>query len=274
MLNAFRHQRSVHGRDPGYLRPKEMCSTPFGIKDLFTMVGGLERNSLITCSTPFGIKDLFTGTTGTIPCPSTWCSTPFGIKDLFTERDQLARECLRACSTPFGIKDLFTAGSNKKRTGCACAQRLSASKICSRFPIHLWGHIVSGAQRLSASKICSRAQDQAVIKRWAGAQRLSASKICSQKCLATDKVNQECSTPFGIKDLFTLFTNGRERKGNVLNAFRHQRSVHFPDGEGLIGGTKCSTPFGIKDLFTLAGKITRQFTTVLNAFRHQRSVHV
>ena len=60
-----------------------------------------------------------------------------------------------------------------------------------------------------------------------GAQRLSASKIAAPG---------------------PRYRPGRRR--GVLNAFRHQRLLHYGDGDDFFGFKLCSTPFGIKDCCT------------------------
>ena len=113
-------------------------------------------------------------------------------------------------------------------------------------------------------------------------------------------VDDRCSTPFGIKDQFGLRpTIYGGRSCNVLNAFRHQRSVRDDRERGLplrsvvlnafrhqrsvrdgwmnrtpSSAVECSTPFGIKDQFGPGYCCSRSKSCVLNAFRHQRSVRV
>ena len=61
----------------------------------------------------------------------------------------------------------------------------------------------------------------------------------------------------------------------VLNAFRHQRTKHRGCGvKGCLGCGMCSTPFGINGRNTT--RCTRwepRIEAVLNAFRHQRTKH-
>ena len=133
----------------------------------------------------------------------------------------------------------------------------------------------AGAQRLSASKICSLLSRPGSKRRMSGAQRLSASKICSlSSSFSTAAVRAPCSTPFGIKDLFTMPGVHILLATDVLNAFRHQRSVHGPyflhsltdeiGAQRLSASKICSQ----KDCSHKRGQYP-----VLNAFRHQRSVH-
>ena len=60
VLNAFRHQRSSDNVVPDPATQLEVCSTPFGIKEVRT--ARLSQNLCIfgVCSTPFGIKEVRT----------------------------------------------------------------------------------------------------------------------------------------------------------------------------------------------------------------------
>ena len=181
VLNACRHQRSVHQPAPtGNFFPAS-CSTPVGIKDRFTQKGGKGGTLCYGCSTPVGIKDRFTASMWFRFLLVCWCSTPVGIKDRFTDAS-------------IGMIGAM-----------ACAQRLSASKIGS---------------------LCGRVNRD-------------------------DRWHAMCSTPVGIKDRFTsgLITS-RTCLLPVLNACRHQRSVHPQAAEGVRFIGTCSTPVGIKDRFT------------------------
>jgi len=65
------------------------------------------------------------------------------------------------------------------------------------------------------------------------------------------KRNPTCSTPFGITDVFTSCRGQRAANlGQVLNAFRHHRCLHWVVLTGLAVAVLCSTPFGITDVFT------------------------
>ena len=203
VLNAFRHQRTVHLRELRFIGVKSpMCSTPFGINELFTT----------SVTAPYQRRASAQRLSASTNCsPSTTGSSE--------------RSC-RMCSTPFGINELFTI-----------RERLLA----------LLG---AGAQRLSASTNCS----------------LPASSV-----------------------FLTML--------QVLNAFRHQRTVHVLRRHRQRQANECSTPFGINELFTTIakdGKTCRlgaqrlsastncslntidhsmRRNVVLNAFRHQRTVH-
>ena len=105
------------------------------------------------------------------------------------------------------------------------------------------------------------------------AQRLSASKIGSHPEAKDVKQWFGCSTPVGIKDRFTVDRLRHCQTHFVLNACRHQRSVHLFSALAAGCSRKCSTPVGIKDRFTRSRVTKRRTRCVLNACRHQRSVH-
>ena len=177
MLNACRHQRSVHVMVFSRFANAFVCSTPVGIKDRFTRVRRRCRGR-------------------------GWCAQRLSASKIGSLDDASTDGTHQMCSTPVGIKDRFT-----DRSGRPLRRALSA-------------------QRLSASKIGSPARRR-------GAQTAA-----------------KCSTPVGIKDRFTQRAHGSPLRVLVLNACRHQRSVHS------IG---CRT-------IIFRGR-------VLNACRHQRSVH-
>jgi hypothetical protein len=152
------------------------------------------------------------------------------------------------------------------------AQRLSASKINSDFTsdhtlpgpdvLNAFRHqrsiqtkaarkswTVRCAQRLSASKINSVTITKLLIIKESSAQRLSASKINSEKVPQAWRPSFMCSTPFGIKDQFSLSISkfggaawcAQRLSASKINSV--QRSLHLP-----------------------------AVHLVLNAFRHQRSI--
>ena len=205
------------------------------------------------------------------------------------------------CSTPFGIKDSCTCSRSGRNLAAVrrCAQRLSASKI----PAHNSRCITSVpsicAQRLSASKIPALLKAHWMVKNNEVLNAFSASKIPAPCAVGAAVRASMCSTPFGIKDSCTQWTNARQPIYKVLNAFRHQRFLHqgcyrkcqrnelraqrlsaskIPAPScarlSLLTGTLCSTPFGIKDSCTRhRGRPRRRIYRVLNAFRHQRFLH-
>ena len=161
VLNAFRHQRSLHCLTGRNKAQSAMCSTPFGIRGLCTPSSrpparshpGAQRLSASEVSAP-------------------------AIVELAAIREY-------KCSTPFGIRGLCTRRASARPRPRRCAQRLSASEVSAHG--------------------CSRA-------------------YCAQSTV--------CSTPFGIRGLCTFALPWSYAHTGVLNAFRHQRSLH-----GLQGGT-------------------------------------
>ena len=136
-------------------------------------------------------------------------------------------------------------------------------------------HAIPSAQRLSASTNCSPPVVSLVFVTTSRAQRLSASTNCSPaNHIDGIKFDDWCSTPFGINELFTEGPSAYGLLHTVLNAFRHQRTVHTREATALLvvghvlnafrhqrtvhsvnavwnrWGVWCSTPFGINELFT------------------------
>ena len=132
---------------------------------------------------------------------------------------------------------------------------------------------------------------------WQGAQRLSASKIGSRVLSVPTNAVGWCSTPVGIKDRFTMdelqghgtfpvlnacrhqrsVHHGRQgcpEAGHcVLNACRHQRSVH-PLLSVAVGPTPCAQRLSASKIGSRKDAGCHDlFKSVLNACRHQRSVH-
>ena len=201
VLNACRHQRSVHGDHVRLAEPARTCSTPVGIKDRFTFDGPGDRQVAVVLNA---------------------CRHQRSVHS--EQMTSLHR--LEVCSTPVGIKDRFTRGTRK---GWLAQYVLNACR--HQRSVHIHSDRRGGA--------CC-----------ASAQRLSASKIGSHHIAIGVKRAQRCSTPVGIKDRFTP-RPGRPFTGAiVLNACRHQRSVHGLLTQGAVKLGKCSTPVGIKDRFT------------------------
>ena len=112
-----------------------------------------------------------------------------------------------------------------------------------------------GAQRLSASTNCSPSLPNLASMPTSGAQRLSASTNCSRGGAG----------------------GGAATAARVLNAFRHQRTVHrrrwlepgqtySACAQRLSASTNCSPKSPVTNL--------SHHRSVLNAFRHQRTVHL
>ena len=299
VLNAFRHQRSLHRRRPGGSPPTSFVLNAFRHQRSLHAVQDVWQGPVLLCSTPFGIRGLCTSPRPRPPRPNVQCSTPFGIRGLCTRARSAAAGCWRGaqrlsasevsaradaddgaargrvlnafrhqrslhrviawsmavlagwCSTPFGIRGLCTRTTTGRPTGPRCAQRLSASEVSAPLPLH------AGAQDSRACStpfgirgLCTSARSRRRT-RSSRAQRLSASEVSAR--------------------------HGRHQPdvaGDVLNAFRHQRSLHSSRSGRLPTGWTCSTPFGIRGLCTRLCPPTRGGSArVLNAFRHQRSLH-
>ena len=157
------------------------------------------------------------------------------------------------CSTPSGIRGMFTNDDLDDVPEGTSAQRLPASEACSLFAYwtnhsgstsvlnafrhqrHV--HFLHTGQIIPALPQCStpsgirgmftqRGMWWIEWKPWS-AQRLPASEACSPRRYIPPIT-----------------------KSRVLNAFRHQRHVHFITENGAIYTFTCSTPSGIRGMFT------------------------
>ena len=181
MLNAFRHQRTVHAIcDSATYDSGNVCSTPFGINELFTDISS--ANSFRSA----GAQRL---------SASTNCSQH--IKNSLAFR-------LRVLNAFRHQRTVHPEGSSIDQSGSS-AQRLSASTNCSprqaaeprcssvvlnafrhQRTVHGGSDVESGsrdggAQRLSASTNCSRRYVPMFKPFNECAQRLSASTNCSPR---------------------------------------------------------------------------------------------
>ena len=139
----------------------------------------------------------------------------------------------------------------KLRQFCLSAQRLSASQIHSP-PVCRWqpGSAFS-AQRLSASQIHSHQIDDNFCPNILVLNAFRHLRSIHDQERDSQSHRLQCSTPFGISDPFTSFSQVR---------------IDFM--------VACSTPFGISDPFTeIELKECAADVIVLNAFRHLRSIH-
>ncbi len=156
---------------------------------------------------------------------ATRCSTPFGIKDFCVLHEPAAGPAEAQVLNAFRHQRFLRMYRADTRTGCSCAQRLSASKISACF--------YDVANRLpercstpfGIKDFCVGSERGA---QWNRQRVLNAFRhqrfLRLARRIWIDGEPIECSTPFGIKD-FCVYTN-------------HCRStMTFP----------CSTPFGIKD---------------------------
>jgi len=107
------------------------------------------------------------------------------------------------------------------------------------------------------------------------AQRLSASEVLSLLLVIPQEINNQCSTPFGIRGVVTL-RMGVEFSSNcsVLNAFRHQRCCHHDCGIATFFEGVVLNAFRHQRCCHTINWFTSWFSLyVLNAFRHQRCCH-
>ncbi len=207
------------------LSPK--CSTPFGINEVRTNVGGGagrrgRRAQRLSASTKYA------------PPPDQYADVDCDSAQRLSASTKYAPDksgrygTVVSCSTPFGINEVRTGSSPGVRPGKSCAQRLSASTKYA--PARENARCASGKvlnafrhQRSTHYYICCRRW----VMRAKSAQRLSASTKYAR------------SRP------------GRRSSGlTVLNAFRHQRSTHGVASESGEGWSLCSTPFGINEVRT------------------------
>ena len=159
VLNAFRHQRTIHS--PG-----------FRVSFPSTHVLNAFRHQRTIHSAAYPATRL----------AGAMCSTPFGINERFTRRSEIARHA--------AFVRVLNAFRHQRTIHDSPA-------VCGAAPL-------SGAQRLSASTNDS----------------LELVVTCLRTC--------QCSTPFGINERFTTASSGmRTQVTLVLNAFRHQRTIHL-----------------------------------------------
>ena len=273
-----------------------MCSTPFGIRDVFTGWYRIFRARIPRCSTPFGIRDVFTHLVASSTAAWDECSTPFGIRDVFTqERHRLFRglrvlnafrhqRCLHKRDRRDGRPRVLVLNTFRH-------QRCLHGTSPERAPA------AKSAQRLSASEMSSLP----------GLDRLLLllavlNAFRHQRCLhvvikrETDKAYL-CSTPFGIRDVFTTAASTQTAPGGCAQRLSASEMSSLRIVSGWNGRSWCSTPFGIRDVFThwgrspsspgrcaqrlsasemssrACGPRSGRRTPVLNAFRHQRCLH-
>jgi len=160
---------------------------------------------------------------------SSWrqCSTPFGINEGFTYRVGGEFGELIVCSTPFGINEGFTRSSRRRR---------GADYVLNAFRHQRRIHIVL-APMIGCVVVCSTP--------------FGINEGFTRPDGANVRPDFVCSTPFGINEGFTLHLGGSTAAAlRVLNAFRHQRRIHFGYLDDSNFNYVCSTPFGINEGFT------------------------
>ena len=156
VLNALRHQRTVHGEMPPPSDSTLACSTPYGIRGLCIRLLLHLFQSRNGCSTPYGIRGLCMRKPVFLP----------GNLLCRAQRLTASEDCalvlrwpnlvlLLTCSTPYGIRGLCILWSARSTSIQFSAQRLTASEDCAscRQP-HKPGNFF-GAQRLTASEDCA-----------------------------------------------------------------------------------------------------------------------
>ena len=250
VLNACRHQRSVHLTTEERIACILECSTPVGIKDRFTHGHALRRHQyavLNACRHQRSVHRRPNGGTqplwsaqrlsaSKIGSPnsrsnlliSAWSAQRLSASKIGSRPTRsspaLRPGVLNACRHQRSVHDTTIALPNA--AGFKCSTPVGIKDRFTRNHRHQPGRRRS-AQRLSASKIGSPLRLRRTRDGPVSAQRLSASKIGSQ---------------------------GADRQGGiperVLNACRHQRSVHLSIGAATAHSYMCSTPVGIKDRFT------------------------
>ena len=109
----------------------------------------------------------------------------------------------------------------------------------------------SCAQRLSASQINSHGKQLYILRGESGAQRLSASQINSHLQRRRGIGHQNVLNAFRhLRSIHMQIHVGTFPTTSVLNAFRHLRSIHIVNWMPFLTSASCSTPFGISDQFT------------------------
>ena len=297
VLNACRHQRSVHVRfrQPGVRLALVLnaCRHQRSVHVLYKQ----RTDKLGKCSTPVGIKDRFTRSERPrvpgVPRAQRLSASKIGSPIIIVSNENLSR-VLNACRHQRSVHPGVQLGPDP----AASAQRLSASKIGSRggcIPIGVIRSVLNACRH-------QRSVHPSTIPSLAIARQCSTPVGIKDRFTTVGREGsnrcQECSTPVGIKDRFTCRRffgrlplacaqrlsaskiGSRSPVVNsryffeVLNACRHQRSVHACSRRLMPERTRCSTPVGIKDRFTHRRDREHRLLRVLNACRHQRSVHL
>ena len=264
---------------------REQCSTPFGINGIFTRsparppkrrgrcaqrLSASMESSLYRRSRPLrrsAVLNAFRHQRNLHVARTANAFTAASVLNAFRHQWNLhasggacvSRHSSFVCSTPFGINGIFTRHmAGEVHALRRRAQRLSASKESS--PVQLWNEsslAYCSAQRLSASKESSRSHS--------AASSSSPALLCSTpfgiKGIFTGAephsvlvIVHACSTPFGINGIFTalqVVADGTlTRSAQRLSA--SMESSRTPQQERELDDRACSTPFGIKGIFTRA----------------------
>ena len=128
-----------------------------------------------------------------------------------------------------GIKGMLTKTRWCRADSASCAQRLSASKECSRCATT--GHDTADMQ-------CSTP--------------VGVKGMFTRLRIVRPSTSFQCSTPVGVKGMLTGARSMVRRavRANVLNACRRQRNAHQEASDAPTGRSACSTPVGVKGMFT------------------------
>ncbi len=273
VLNACRRHGSFHNDRVRMLSTGEMCSTPVGVMDRFTLDIRPAAVIISLCSTPVGVMDRFT----------------VALVDRH-HRVPVLNACRRHGSFHFLVRNFPLPILSAQRLSASwivspihhssvmmlpmCAQRLSASWIVSQAIQLREGRQFVRAQRLSASWIVSPGRAATPRKPQWGAQRLSASWIVSHKprrpdifcCLVLNACRRHgsfhrpilltCGDVSGAQRLSAswivshLQRDHRHAAHQVLNACRRHGSFHHATLVDDSTKVRCSTPVGVMDRFT------------------------
>ena len=237
VLNAFRHQRTIHPHPPKPAKPSLIGAQRLSAstndsrvttRGVLRLRSGAQRLSASTNDSQ--VVDMLAN------CLATKCSTPFGINERFTRRRCAVRG-----------KSLLSS-SRCSRIG---AQRLSASTNDSHRSIPCCARIQARCSTpFGINERFTKPNPKPDVPPPPRAQRLSASTNDSPELFGKHHASVACSTPFGINERFTRPARREED---------HARP--------------CSTPFG-NERFTPPLRSAHVRLQVLNAFRHQRTIHL
>ena len=150
VLNAFRHQRTIHRAELRQVGRKAVVLNAFRHQRTFHFTRHARLSGRTTVLNAFRHQRTIHLVVEELLLLHKWCSTPFGINERFTRpRSGMAARGRRAqrlsastndslvvgtvrlvvvrCSTPFGINERFTFRCEVPSLDPVCAQRLSAS---------------------------------------------------------------------------------------------------------------------------------------------------
>ena len=108
VLNAFRHQRHVHMKIRKICIWHIMCSTPSGIRGMFTLLVVYIYQLSGVCSTPSGIRGMFTCHVLVLLSPGYTVLNAFRHQRHVHPGNLFHFANTILCSTPSGIRGMFT----------------------------------------------------------------------------------------------------------------------------------------------------------------------